>query len=111
MFSTSMRKCSAVVCIPALTRLPAELLSNVLPSMLLVMVTLFFSSTTTFSMPSITHRLVFTTTKCRHGDYVSSPPENGSGQFRFGTIPNFLEYLRFTLAVSQHCCYETQGLM
>src|ERR1700674_2515277 len=36
MFSTSMRKCSAVGCIPALTRLPTELLSNVLPSALLV---------------------------------------------------------------------------
>src|SRR5258707_10960446 len=43
MFSTSMRKCSAVVCRPGPTRLPAELLSSVLPSVLLLMVTLFFS--------------------------------------------------------------------
>src|SRR5258708_9839911 len=40
MFSTSMRKCSAVVCRVAPTRSPAELLSSVLPSVILAMVIL-----------------------------------------------------------------------
>src|SRR5260370_41933923 len=64
-----------------------------------------------FSHASASHRSVFTSTKCRQGDYISSTLEPNPVCSVSEHFPNFLKYLRYTVAASQHCCYETQGWM